>query len=117
MQAMIFTCASGIGVLACTAPLQAEPVAAHGLFFAPAGAAAMPGASTEAEQVLIAVQDHPVRSESSRPSLPEPTRTTQRDLSVTLADRNDRARIEIGALGGGRREAPALFHVGLGLDF
>lgn len=39
------------------------------------------------------------------------------ELLVTYSERHTGARFELGALGGGRADAPGLVHVGLGLRF
>lgn len=42
---------------------------------------------------------------------------TRPDLALYAGSRQSGGQIEIGALGGGRDDAPGLLHVGIGLDF
>lgn len=39
------------------------------------------------------------------------------DLALLLGDRSRGGQLEMGALGGGRADAPGLIHVGVGIDF
>jgi hypothetical protein len=39
------------------------------------------------------------------------------DVAMYLGNRNAGAQVEIGALGGGRPDAPGLVHIGVGFDF
>lgn len=48
---------------------------------------------------------------------PAPDETTNSDLAVLVGSRHQGGQFEMGALGGGRADAPGLVHVGLGFDF
>ncbi|MBC2653701.1 hypothetical protein H7F50_18955 [Novosphingobium flavum] len=48
---------------------------------------------------------------------PAPDETTNPDLAVLVGNRHQGGQFEMGALGGGRADAPGLVHVGLGFDF
>jgi hypothetical protein len=39
------------------------------------------------------------------------------DLAIYVGDRHSGPQLELGALGGGRADAPSLVHVGFGFDF
>ncbi|MEO7248067.1 MAG: hypothetical protein ABIW31_06395 [Novosphingobium sp.] len=57
------------------------------------------------------------RSVGDRSVMAAPTAENPPELVVRFAPRTSRARIELGALGGGRADAPGLVHVGLGMNF
>ena len=48
---------------------------------------------------------------------PAPDETAKPDLAVLLGTRHQGGQFEMGALGGGRADAPGLVHIGLGFDF
>lgn len=54
---------------------------------------------------------------SSKPLMAAPHTTEFTELLVSYSDRKSRTRFELGALGGGRADAPGLVHVGLGMNF
>lgn len=54
---------------------------------------------------------------SSKPLITAPLTAEFTELLVSYSDRKSRTRLEFGALGGGRSDAPGLVHVGLGMNF
>lgn len=54
---------------------------------------------------------------SSKPMIAAPHTAEFKELLVSYSDRKSRTRIELGALGGGRADAPGLVHVGVGMNF
>ena len=66
---------------------------------------------------ITAIKSGRVPNQSARPEIAAPTVSPVRELLLTYSDRKSRARIELGALGGGRADAPGLVHVGLGMNF
>jgi hypothetical protein len=46
-----------------------------------------------------------------------PDRHSSLDLAIYVGDRHSGPQLELGALGGGRADAPSLVHVGFGFDF
>jgi len=116
--------ASGIAVLAvvCASPLHAQP-----LRLVPLPAPALAAADAA---MAHAAPDRPLRGSAStgpEPSAPvsrpaighpaQPAEQARPDLAFYAGDRTRSAQFEVGVLGGGRSDAPALLHVGVGLDF
>lgn len=56
-------------------------------------------------------RDFPARERSAR------DREAPTDLALLFGSRSRGAQVEMGALGGGRADAPGLVHIGVGLDF
>jgi hypothetical protein len=54
---------------------------------------------------------------SDVPVISYPEASTRPDLAVYLGNRRSGPQLELGALGGGRADAPSLVHVGFGFDF
>ncbi len=54
---------------------------------------------------------------SSKPLIAAPRTAEFTELLVSYSDRKSHTRFELGALGGGRADAPGLVHVGLGMNF
>ena len=106
--------AAGAATIAMAAPCLAGPLAGQtivpvdgGQFRIVARGQAVPLASTPARLSRT-------RLPASRPDLEQHRKT---ELVAIISAGQGRPSLEFGALGGGRREAPSLVHVGMGWSF
>jgi hypothetical protein len=60
----------------------------------------------------VPTDDRPDHAITAPPDTP-----SSLDLAIYVGDRRSGPQLELGALGGGRADAPGLVHVGFGLDF
>jgi hypothetical protein len=76
-----------------------------------------------AERSVISPQTAPslpLQTAGERSDIPVvsyPVSSARPDLAVYLGNRRSGPQLELGALGGGRADAPSLVHVGFGFDF
>ena len=108
---------SSIGVLL---GLMLNPVTATASETNPLGLNAQDMAATSQ---AMTPRELPMLSTSGRPAtgthlkLPTPPLPQPSELLVTYSERRTGAKLEMGALGGGRADAPGLVHVGLAMNF